>query len=220
MKLKEIENKIPKDAFDILSKKIIELRPCQEKAISAGLFEKKNLLICTPTASGKTFVAELSFLDNIMQSSGKTIYIVPLKALATEKYKEFSKRYNGIANVGISIGNTDSAEPYLDKYDIIITTSEKFDSLIRHHTPWLNKVSTLILDEIHLLNDSTRGPTLEIIITLLRQIIKKIHIIGLSATIGNPKELADWLDAELVVDYWRPVELREGVYLDGSINYN
>ena len=220
MKLIDIKDKIPEPAFKVLSERITDLRPSQEKAINAGLFEKNNLLICTPTASGKTFVAELAFLDNIMKDAGKTIYIVPLKALASEKYKEFSKRYKDIAKIGISIGNTDSAEPYLDKYDIIVTTSEKFDSLIRHHTPWLNKVSTLILDEIHLLNDSTRGPTLEIIITLLRQVIKDIHIIGLSATIGNPKELSSWLDAELVVDYWRPVELREGVYLNGSINYN
>lgn len=220
MKLEDVKNQIPEKAFAFLKDKIDELRPSQEKAIQSGLFDKKNLLVCTPTASGKTFVAELAFLNNILNDRGKTIYIVPLKALATEKYKEFSKRYKDIANIGISIGNTDSPEPYLDKYDVIVTTSEKFDSLIRHHTPWLNKVSTLIVDEIHLLNDSSRGPTLEIIITLLRQIIKNIHIIGLSATIGNPKELAEWLGAELVVDTWRPVELKQGVYFDGKINYS
>ena len=220
MNLIDIKDKIPNKAFEVMSEKIVKLRPCQEKAINSGLFEKSNLLVCTPTASGKTFVAELAFLNKILNSDGKTIYIVPLKALATEKYKEFSNRYKDIVKIGISIGNTDSPEPYLDKYDVIVTTSEKFDSLIRHHTPWLPKVSTLIVDEIHLLNDSTRGPTLEIIITLLRKIKPSIHIIGLSATIGNPKELAGWLDAKLVIDYWRPVELREGVYLEKKIHYN
>ena len=219
MELSSIKNKIPVLAYERLSTKIKELRPSQEKAIKAGLFEKNNLLICTPTASGKTFIAELAFLNNAMNEQGKTIYIVPLKALASEKYKEFSKRYDGILKIGISIGNTDSAEPYLDKYDVIVTTSEKFDSLIRHHTPWLNKVSTLIIDEIHLLNDPTRGPTLEIIITLLRQLMKNIHIIGLSATIGNPKELAEWLSANYVIDTWRPVELKQGIYFDKKINY-
>ncbi|MFW5852739.1 MAG: DEAD/DEAH box helicase [Nanoarchaeota archaeon] len=197
-----------------------ELRPCQEKSINAGLFDEKNLLVCTPTASGKTLVAELAFLNNLKERKGKTIYIVPLKALASEKYNEFKKRYKGIARIGLSIGNTDSAEPYLEKFDVIITTSEKFDSLIRHHTPWLTKVSTLIADEIHLLNDPGRGPTLEIIITLLRSVIKNIHILGLSATIGNPTELAKWLDAEPVIDYWRPVKLYEGVYNNSKIYYN
>ncbi len=176
--------------------------------------------MCTPTASGKTLVAELAFLNNLKERKGKTIYIVPLKALASEKYNEFKKRYKGIARIGLSIGNTDSAEPYLEKFDVIITTSEKFDSLIRHHTPWLTKVSTLIADEIHLLNDPGRGPTLEIIITLLRSVIKNIHILGLSATIGNPTELAKWLDAEPVIDYWRPVKLYEGVYNNSKIYYN
>ena len=219
MKLSDIKERLPDSTYEKLKKTIDELRPCQKKAIDAGLFDKKNLLVCTPTASGKTFVAELAFLNNLKKKCGKTIYLVPLKALASEKYKSFKELYGDIANIGISIGNTDSPEPYLSKYDLIITTSEKFDSLTRHHTPWLSSVSTLIVDEIHLLNDPSRGPTLEILITLLRQIIKDIHIIGLSATIGNPKELSKWLNAELVLDDWRPVKLEKGVYLDNKIKF-
>ena len=91
--------------------------------------------------------------------------------------------------------------------------------MIRHHTPWLANVATIIVDEIHLLNDTERGPTLEILITILKQLLKNAQIIGLSATIGNAKELAEWLNADLVVDEWRPVKLHKGIYLDGKIEF-
>jgi helicase len=219
MELKLIKNKIPEKLYTILEKEITELRPAQEKAIKKGLLERKSLLVCTPTASGKTLIAELAALKSIIEGNGKAIYIVPLKALASEKYKDFRKRYEGIAKVALSIGDIDSADSYLVDYDLIITTSEKLDSLIRHHAPWLSLISTIIIDEVHLLNDPGRGPTLEIIITILRQLLKKSQIIALSATIGNPEELANWLDANLVIDNWRPVELHKGVYLNGEIEF-
>ena len=219
MELKSIKDKIPEKLYNILEKEIKTLRPAQEKSIKKGLLDKKNLLVCTPTASGKTLIAELAALKNILNGDGKAIYIVPLKALASEKYKDFRKRYDGIAKVALSIGDFDSSDSYLIDYDLIITTSEKLDSLIRHHAPWLSLISTIIIDEIHLLNDAERGPTLEILITILRQLLKKAQIIGLSATIGNPKELAEWLEAELVEDDWRPVKLHKGVYFDGKVEF-
>jgi len=85
--------------------------------------------------------------------------------------------------------------------------------------PWIAGVSTVIIDEIHLLNDPGRGPTLEILITILKRLLKNVQIIGLSATIGNPEELAEWLDAKLVEDDWRPVKLKKGVYLDGKLEF-
>jgi len=219
MELRLIKHKIPKELYTILEKEVKELRPAQEKAIKKGLLERKNLLVCTPTASGKTLIAELAALKSIIGGNGKAIYIVPLKALASEKYKDFKKRYDGIAKVALSIGDIDSTDSYLVDYDLIITTSEKLDSLIRHHAPWLSLISTIIIDEIHLLNDPGRGPTLEILITILRQLLKKAQIIALSATIGNPEELSEWLKAELVIDDWRPVKLHKGVYLDGDIEF-
>jgi len=74
------------------------------------------------------------------------------------------------------------------------------------------------VDEIHLLHDPTRGPTLEIILTLLKSLLKP-QIIGLSATIGNPEELAQWLGAELVIDTWRPVELKQGIECQGKVQF-
>jgi len=220
MHISEIKKDIPEKIYEILSKDIKELRPSQVKSIESGLLKNKNLLVCTPTASGKTLVAELALTKNILENKGKAIYIVPLKALANEKYKDFKKKYDSLINIALSIGDLDSADPYLDNYDLILCTSEKLDSLIRHHTPWLTKVKTVIVDEVHLMNDIGRGPTLEILITILRQLLPNMQLIALSATIGNPKELADWLNAKLIVDEWRPVKLRKGTYLNGEIEFH
>jgi len=219
MQLKHIKSELPKQVYDILSKEIDELRPAQEKAIKKGLFEGKNLLVCTPTASGKTLIAEFAALKSILEDNGKVVYIVPLRALASEKNKEFTKRYNNLIKIALSIGDLDSADPYLMDYDLIITTSEKLDSLTRHHTPWLKLIKVVVIDEIHLMNDPSRGPTLEILITILKEILPKAQFLGLSATIGNPKELAKWLNAETVIDKWRPVKLHEGIYFDGEIEF-
>jgi len=88
MELNSIKDKIPKELYGILEKDIKELRPAQVKAIEKGLLDGKNLLVCTPTASGKTLIAELAALKSIIEGNGKAIYIVPLKALASEKYKD------------------------------------------------------------------------------------------------------------------------------------
>lgn len=200
-----------------------ELRPSQEKSIKAGLFKGENLLVCTPTASGKTLVGELALMHHVLNTEGKKtgkigVYVVPLRALASEKYKEFTKKHPKL-KIALTSGDMDSDDRYLAAYDIIITTSEKFDSLIRHHTPWLEKVDVVVIDEIHLLNDLSRGPTLEILITILRDQNPHLQLIGLSATIGNAKELASWLDSKLVEDKWRPTRLRKGVYFDGNIYF-
>jgi len=219
MKLIKLKDKIPPKVYKELEKRNFEeLRPNQVKSIKAGLFEDKNLLVCTPTASGKTLVGELAALNAVLHDRGKAVYVVPLKALASEKNKQFKKDYPDL-KIALTSGDFDSNDSYLAKYDIIITTSEKFDSLIRHRTPWLSQVKTVIIDEIHLLNDVSRGPTLEILITILKQQLKNLQLIGLSATIGNTEELAEWLGAELVVDKWRPVKLDKGIYKDGEIKF-
>ena len=197
---------------------ITELRPGQLAATQNGLFTGDNLLVTTPTASGKTLIAEMAFLSHILSGEGKAIYIVPLKALAQEKYRSFKEKYGSLFRITIAIGDLDSPDPSLGRNDLIICTSEKLDSLMRHHVPWIKQVSCLILDEIHLLNDPGRGPTLEILITMLRRILSP-QIIGLSATIGNADELAQWLNAYLVEDTWRPVDLYKGIYLNGEVEF-
>ncbi|MFH1917045.1 MAG: DEAD/DEAH box helicase [Nanoarchaeota archaeon] len=219
MDITKYRKKIPDAVWAELEKKgFSTLRPCQWKAIDAGLFEDRNLLVCTPTASGKTLVAELAALNAIYHDKGKAVYVVPLRALASEKHRQFKKDYPQL-KVAISSGDIDANDSHLERYDIIITTSEKFDSLIRHRTHWISQVKVVVIDEIHLLHDVSRGPTLEVLITILRSILPKMQLIGLSATIGNPAELSEWLSATLVLDDWRPVRLDKGVYLNGSVEF-
>ncbi|MFH1401002.1 MAG: DEAD/DEAH box helicase [Nanoarchaeota archaeon] len=219
MDISKYAPKIPPRILEVLtSRGFTTLRPCQTKSIDAGLFEDRNLLVCTPTASGKTLVAELAALNAIFHDRGKAVYVVPLRALASEKFKTFQKDYPSLKIV-LSSGDIDGRDAYLERFDLIITTSEKFDSLIRHRTPWLPSVRVVIIDEIHLLNDVSRGPTLEVLITLLRRLLPKMQMICLSATIGNPEQLAQWLQADLVIDHWRPVRLEKGVYLDGKVEF-
>lgn len=219
MELKDIKGKVPKELYSVLEQSIKEFRPCQEKAVNKGLLERKNLLVCTPTASGKTLIAELAAVSSILKGLGKAVYIVPLKALASEKYNDFNKKYGHLIKVALSIGDIDSVDSYLADYDLIITTSEKLDSLTRHRAQWLGRIGTVIVDEIHLMNDSGRGPTLEILLTVLKQLLKDVQVIGLSATIGNPDELAEWLDARLVIDKWRPVKLHKGICKNNEIEF-
>lgn len=219
MHLNEVKQLPEKLASVLAAAGISELRPCQEKAVNAGILEGKSLLVCTPTASGKTLVAEFAALKSILDASGKAVYIVPLVALANEKYKEFKQKYSSLCKIALSIGDFDSSDPHLADYDLIVCTAEKLDSLLRHHAYWLGQVKVVVVDEIHLLNDSSRGPVLEILLTSLRKLLPELQVIALSATIGNPKELAAWLNAELIEDTWRPVPLHKGIYFDGRIEF-
>ncbi|MEM2796338.1 MAG: ATP-dependent DNA helicase [Candidatus Hadarchaeales archaeon] len=211
---------LPEKIVEILGAAgIRKLFPPQKEAIEAGVLDGKNLVLSVPTAAGKTLVAELCMLKSILKEKGKCLYVVPLRALASEKYEEFKQRYEQLGiRVGISTGDFDTADPKLAMYDILVATSEKVDSLLRHRAKWLADIVTVVvLDEIHLLNDPERGPTLEILATRLRQVNPRLQILALSATIRNSDEIAEWIGAELVLSDWRPVPLKKGVYLDGEI---
>lgn len=220
MELSDLKNRVPPQIIEILTNEgVSTLRPAQEKAVQAGLLDSKSILVCTPTASGKTLIAELAMLNAILDSKGKAVYIVPLKALANEKFREFKRKWGSRVRVAMTIGDLDSDAPDLETKDLIICTAEKLDALMRHHAPWVKSLSCVVVDEIHLLNDPGRGPVLEILITMLREAAKGVQFIGLSATIGNPQELADWLNANLILDSWRPVPLHKGVYYDGTVEF-
>ncbi len=195
---------------------ISDLYPPQVECIRKGMFDKKNLLVAIPTASGKTLVAEMAMHHHIGKS-GKCLYIVPLKALASEKFEEFSGKN---VRVGISTGDLDRRDESLGKNDIIVATSEKVDSLIRNTAPWIKDISLLVVDEVHLIDSPDRGATLEMVITKMRYRNPDMQVIALSATIGNPGVLARWMDAELVTSEWRPVDLRQGVFFNGKIRFH
>ncbi|HEX9197157.1 MAG TPA: DEAD/DEAH box helicase [Candidatus Bathyarchaeia archaeon] len=202
-----------------------QLYPPQEDAIEAGVLDGKNLVLASPTASGKTLVAEVCILKHILEKNGKAIYLAPLRALASEKFKEFQK-YSSIKKssgehlrVGISTGDYDSSDPWLGRYDIIISTNEKADSLLRHRAPWMNELSLVVADEIHLLTEHERGPTLEVVLTRLTEINPNIQVLALSATVRNAEEVGEWLHAGSVTTEWRPVPLKEGIYHEGQLQF-
>lgn len=204
---------------------IAELFPPQEEAVNAGVLECKNLVLASPTASGKTLIAELAGLKHILERNGKVIYLTPLRALANEKFDEF-KKYTSLRkkdgrriSVGISTGDYDAADPWLERYDVIVTTNEKADSLLRHRAKWMDEITLVVADEVHLLNEAERGPTLEVVLARLMQVNPEIQILALSATINNVDEIATWLKASYVVTEWRPVALKEGVLLNEEIQY-
>jgi helicase len=224
--VKVIDLSIPEPVKQlVIQSGITDLYPPQEEAIKAGALEGKNLVLASPTASGKTLVAEFCALKHIIEKNGKAVYLTPLRALANEKFDEF-KKYTALAKkdgrkirVGISTGDFDTADAWLERFDIIITTNEKADSLLRHRAKWMDEISLVVADEVHLLNDADRGPTLEVVLARLMQVNPDIQILALSATINNVDEIAAWLKAQCVTTEWRPVALKEGVLLNDEIQY-
>jgi len=221
MKVDELtQHGIPEEFVEkFREEKITELYPPQEDIIRKNLFRERNLVVSMPTAGGKTFIAALAAIECLVKLRQKVIYIVPMVALANEKYEYFKKLFDKKYKVAISVGDFDSADPWLTSYDLIICTTEKLDSLMRHGAEWLREVGLVIVDEIHLINDPTRGPTLEILLTMLREIAPRSHIFALSATIKNAAELAKWLNASLLLSDFRPVKLHEGIAFDSKIRF-
>jgi len=220
MKIDELN--ISKPAIDFLiSEGFTKLYPPQADCIDAGLLDGKSILVSAPTASGKTLTAMLAMISYLEKNDGKVIYLSPLRALADEKFTEFKKlekiNLGKKIKVGISTGDFENIEKNLEKSNVLILTNEKMDSIIRHGAEWIDEIGLVIADEIHLIGDETRGPTLEMILTKLKLLATKPQIVGLSATITNSDELADWLDCILVKNDWRPVPLSEGVYDGGQV---
>lgn len=187
------------------------LNPPQEAVVKAGLFDRKNFLIAIPTASGKTFIAELACLQHVLQFKGQVIYLTPLKALALEKFHDF-KRFEAFGiSTGITIGDYDSADTHLfERHQIIVSTNEKIDSLLRHNPAIMKqRVSLLVIDECHLIDEASRGPTLETLIVKIKRLNPTIQMVALSATVQNAEELASWLQANLILSNWRSVPVEE-----------
>ena len=197
---------------NLLKAGIRKLYPPQAEAIKAGVLDGENLILATPTASGKTLIALMAASIHLIRG-GKVLYLVPLRALASEKLQEIQEllcRGSGF-RVAASTGDYDSSDPWLAKYDIIVATNEKADSLLRHRAEWIDDLTMIVFDELHLLGDEDRGPTLEMVITKLKRRLGDFQTLGLSATISNAEELAEWLGAKPIISDWRPVPLKEGV---------
>ena len=206
---------VPGEFLDLFNGQDYELYPHQEEAVRV-IEKNRNLLLTVPTAAGKTLVAYIAIYRNYM-AGRKTLYIVPLKALAGEKFSELRKMRKIGAKVTISIGDYDTSPSDLRNYDIIICTSEKADSLVHHDPSFLYEVGLIVADELHLVGEKTRGPRLEMVLTAAKTVNPDIRILGLSATVANSEEIAEWLGADLVVSDFRPVPLEEGVVFRNRI---
>lgn len=219
MRVDELD--IPDRLADLLmSAGFRELHPPQARAIPVAL-EGRNLVAAIPTASGKSLIGIVPALKMLSEKAGKVLYIVPLKALASEKRDDFERFADDLGfKVHMSTGDLDSDDRGMGDADVVVATSEKTDSLIRHGSSWIDDVRLVIADEIHMIHDPGRGPTLEVALTKLVRKIPDMQVIALSATISNAMDLANWLNAELIKDTWRPVPLREGVFFDWEIGFD
>ena len=223
MKIEKLD--LPESAIEFLKSEGFEkLYPPQADSVKSGLLDGTSILVSAPTASGKTLIAMLAILSYLSKNDGKIIYLSPLRALAAEKFTEFKKlekiTLGKKIKVGISTGDFENIEKNLEKSNILILTNEKMDSIIRHGVEWVEEIGLVISDEVHLIGDETRGPTLEMILTQLKQLDTKPQIVGLSATITNSDEIANWLDCKLIKNDWRPVPLSEGVSDGGEVTMN
>ena len=198
--------------------------PPQKIAIDNGLLNGSNILVTTPTASGKTLISILAAIKSL-EKNKKVVYITPLRSLAYEKFIDFnnidkSKVFPKKIKIKISTGDFNTSNTDLGNSDIIILTNEKLDSILRQGASWLSNVGLFISDEIHLIGDLDRGPVLEMVLTKIKKFYPKSQILGLSATVTNSFDLSGWLDCKLIESSWRPTRLLEGVYSDGIIYYN
>ena len=220
MKVSKLD--LPKSALEYLdSQGFRELYPPQQQSVEAGLLDGQSVLVSAPTASGKTLIATLAILSYLSKNSGKIVYLSPLRALAFEKYSEFKKMEKTALGkrikVSISTGDFDGLEKGLRLANVLVLTNEKMDSVIRHDAEWIDDVGLVIADEIHLIGDPDRGPTLEMVLSRLRRLESEPQVVGLSATISNSGEIAGWLGCSLVESDWRPVPLSEWVCDAGEV---
>lgn len=199
----------PRIIEKVIGSGITRLHPPQAEALGPAL-AGKHLVLAIPTASGKSLVAYLALVKAALEGR-KGLYTVPLRALAAEKVEELRAFSDLGIKVKVATGELDESDAALRGADIVVATSEKADSLMRHRSRWMEDLGVVVADEIHLMHDPERGPTIEVLLSKVKMTNPRAQLIALSATIKNAKEIAQWLNAELVVSDFRPVELHEGV---------
>ena len=201
---------------------ISQLFPPQARALPNSL-DGRNLMLAIPTASGKSLVAHITMahrLSNDLKGM-RGVYIVPLKALASEKFRELSEICKSVdLRVGLAIGDRSSENNFVEDSDVLVCTSEKLDSMLRSNPSLMDDIGIVVADEFHLLQDPNRGPTLEILLSRIRHRVEGAQILALSATVGNANDLAEWLDADLVKSEWRPIALYSGTLTGLDLRYH
>ena len=191
------------------------LLPIQQKAIDAGCLDGASCLVVGPTSSGKTFVGELVCARHAL-TMRPSLYLVPFKALAEEKYADFQRKYGSQAvGADVLISTADRRDQdrrvAQGNFTIAILTYEKLAALLVSHPALVKNSGALVIDEIQMISDPSRGAELELLITRIRQIAPQLQIIGLSAVVAELNGFDGWLNAKVIEDHNRPVLLREGV---------
>ncbi len=214
MDMEELD--VPPNFKIILKKQGTHLLPVQVMAVNVGLLAGENLLVVSATASGKTLIGELAGIPRALKG-GKFLYLSPLVALANQKYRDFQKRYGKLdLKVSIKVGMSrikareelSLPKGKVEDSDIVVGTYEGLDFLLRAgRASELSNLSTVVVDEIHMLGDAERGPRLKGLIQRLRFLFPNLQIIGLSATVGNNQEIANEFGMKLVEYSKRPVPL-------------
>ncbi|MDP8012252.1 MAG: DEAD/DEAH box helicase, partial [Thermoplasmata archaeon] len=178
----------------------------------------KNVVISMPTASGKTIIAYAAIM-RALKLGMKALYMVPLRALAMEKFEELNSTIGKEYKIILSMGDFDTSSDELKSADVVVAVFEKIDSVLRHDPEYIYNIGVIVADEVHILQDPGRGPTLEMILTRLKYVNNQVQLVALSATIKNYYEIADWLNADIVYSEFRPVPLRLGIYSNGVLKF-
>jgi len=232
MKIKNLKNYgIPSYILNIWEKQYSPyLLPLQEDAVKKygilncgenGNEDNQNLLVIAPTSSGKTFIGEMAAIAQVIHLQ-KIIYLVPLRALADEKYRHFKNLYSHCGmDIVISTRdrNEDDHNIISGDYDVAVMAYEKFNYFCLKCPQFLDIVSLVIIDEMQLINDSIWGLLLESIVNHIDKKNKNIKIIALSAFIEEQEALLRWFPARTLISYQRPVELRKGIVRDGVFEF-
>ncbi len=199
------------------------LLPVQSLAVENGATAGNDQLVVSATATGKTLIGEMAGLDRVLNGDGKLLFLVPLVALANQKYEEFQDRYGDIADVTLRVGASrinDNGNQFDPSADIIVGTYEGVDHALRTGRQ-LGKVGTVVIDEVHTLGEGERGHRLDGLIARLKYYCREkssgdTQWIYLSATVGNPDAVAAALEATLIEFEERPVPIERHVtFLDG-----
>ena len=178
-----------------------------------GLLETGfNCILQMATGSGKTWLAEKA-IEQAVLSGYRAVYVCPTRALAAELYERWIARHPELS-VGVFTGDFGRpGRPYPTSFSdakLLLMTPERLDNCTRHwrtHWGWIPEVDLIVADEFHLIGDGYRGGRLEGALMRMRRLNPFARIVGLSATLGNRHELADWLNGVEFFADWRPVPL-------------
>jgi len=199
--------------------------PMQTQIFHTLYHTSANVLLGSPTGSGKTVAAELAMWWAFREKPGsKVVYIAPMKALVRERVQDWRKRLTrqmGLKLVELTGDNTPDTRTIWDA-DIIITTPEKWDGISRSWQTrgYVRQVSLVVIDEIHLLGGD-RGPILEIIVSRMNYIASQskgsVRLVGMSTACANAMDLGNWLGVREGLFNFRhsvrPVPLE--IFIDG-----